>query len=106
MRGDEIHRGAALGGVLEKLRHPRRARSRRTADTKLRIDLFDCLRGDVVQLEIGLLVSALEEAGEVRLVPDLEIPAANLVGAITLAQVCHERADQVRPAIEARMRRI
>ncbi len=67
---------------------------------------FDRLCRDVIKFEIGLLVSALEETRQIGLVPDLEVPASDLFDAVALAQMRDERRDEVRPAVQPRMRRV
>src|ERR1019366_1382531 len=84
VRCHEVNTGAALLDVRQKLGNPCCPRRSRPADTQGGIDGFDCLRCQVVELEVCFLISALPKAGEVGLIPDLEIPCAHLVLPVAL----------------------
>ena len=103
VRGDEVDRHADLRGVLDQLGHPGRARRGRAAHFQLRIDLLDVAHGGVEQVKVGFLIGVFPEAAQVRLVPDLEIPAPDFLLAIALLQVTHERGHQRAPLRKHRM---
>ena len=68
----------------------------RAADAQRRVDLFHRQRRHAVQLEI-LALRPAEERVQVRLVPDLEVPAPHFLDPVALDPVAHRAADQFGP---------
>ena len=102
--GEEVDRRARLAGGDQHLVDPGRRRRRRTADGERSIDAFHGGRADVVQPEV-LVTGAGPEHVEVRLVPDLEAPAADLLAPVALDQMRGELAHQLAPTIPVPRRR-
>ena len=92
--------------MRQKLGNPCRAGSAGAPDPQSGIDGLDRLRGQVVELEVCLLVPAFPEAGEVGLVPHLEVPGAHFVLSVARFHVTNECIDQIAPAIRLWMRSI
>jgi len=72
-----------------------------TADAQRRVDRFDCSRRFRIEPKI-LFLSAGPETTEVRLVPHLEVPAAQFVFAVTFAPVPNQRVDEAVPFLVVR----
>ena len=68
------------------------------------VDRLDGPDAGVVQREVVRLAGRPEDA-QVRLVPDLERPAAHLVAAVPVGEVRDEVADERRPALHVARRR-
>src|ERR1039458_1461021 len=78
---------------------------RGAANPKLRVDSLYDLNGDLVQLEILLLRSAAKKRFvQVRLVPHLKVPLADLSDSIAIDAVLDKCMDQVRPLVVIRWR--
>jgi hypothetical protein len=75
----------------------------RSPDPQGRIDGFKGARGQVVELEVGLLVGAFPEAGEVGLVPHLKVPGAHFVPSVTLLDVADVGGDEILPSLRLGM---
>src|SRR5271157_3557962 len=127
MRGDKIHRqgvGLAVGQeVLDPHGAPRnghrveglsggtRLRERRlvqvevagrgSAHTQSRINLFDRLCRSLVELKI-LLLRAVEETSQVRLVPYFEVPLAHLIEPVARHAMLYCCTYQGRPFVVVR----
>src|SRR5579884_1865981 len=84
---DEIYRDVRGGAVLEELRNPGGLRGRRSADSELRIHLFDGCRGSVVKLEVSRLLRIAGPEVNIRLVPYFEIPLGHFRDTVAVDKV-------------------
>ena len=98
VRRDEVDRRARQPAVRQQLVHPLARRRGRPAHDQL---LVDCLHGahaDVVEAQVLVAGSGPEDV-EVRLVPDLEAPAADLLETVSVDEVRGELVDQRLPSV-------
>ena len=90
--------------VLQQVVDPAHGRGGWSTDLEGGIDRLDRLRGGVVQVEVVGLRAGPEHL-QVRLVPDLEQPAGDLVAAVAIDEMADQRLDQVAPPAEIARRR-
>ncbi len=107
VRADEVDRHVVAGDELREGRPPGLGtrRGRRSADLEQLVDLLDRARRGLVQAEVGLLVGVLPEEGEVRLVPDLDRPAPDLLDPVALDEVAQHGLDEGDPLRHVSRRR-
>ena len=94
----EVDRRAGGRAMREQLVDPLAGGRCRSADDERVVDGPHRADGDVVEAQV-LVARAGPEDVEVRLVPDLECPGADLVAAVALDEMRHEVADERVPAI-------
>ena len=90
--------------MVEEVVDPAGGRGRRPTDRQPLVDGLHGSCGRVVQVEVVALAAGPEDL-DVRLVPDLEAPADDLVEAVARDEVPNEGLHQVRPAIQVSWRR-
>ena len=95
---DEVDRRARRPAVRQQLVHPLARRRGGPAHDQLPVDRLDGAHADVVEAQVLLAGSGPEDV-EVRLVPDLEAPAADLLETVSVDQVRRELVNQGLPSV-------
>ena len=98
MGGNEINRNVIIRTELLEGDDPGVDRGGGTTDLQFRIHSLQRAGGHLVQVEV-ILLGAIEEEAQVRLVPDFEEPLAHLVQTVALDQVLAEQADELLPLV-------
>src|SRR6202142_1507954 len=95
--GDEVHGNLVVYSVANETIDPGSLGRRRSADAQTGIDRFDCFRGGVVKLVVGLLLRIAGPEIQVRLVPYFEVPPGDFVDSVSCNEMLGEVRDHLRP---------
>ncbi len=97
--GDKIQRHIFLFAPADKGRDPFAAGGGGSADHQPVVDRFDRPGGDLIEVEVVGLAAVEEHSLQVRLVPDLEVPALDLLPAVPADQEADKVADICTPLV-------